>query len=264
MSFPTDILDVFDYDDAKHPEMSLLSMNSKATVTNIRVRGFTRKGTIELSHIPTSDRAAATQEWPLPDYPIALQVDSNGAPDTGQTFVLVKLRHSGITKYVFVAGYIDSRTPLVWPGGNIANSLEGPGNEAVETGTDPAANVEISETIPTNAFRELESMKFSLVTDANVADRTVSIGIYDATPTLLFLIPFGAVQAASLTRTYYVLQGDQDKDAAFDAGGNIRMWIPKGLLTLPQGYKWATVTTNRQATDNFGAPITKLREWLQE
>jgi hypothetical protein len=45
-------------------------------------------------------------------------------------------------------GYITTNARLAWPGSPIESSVNGPGRLRSITGTDPAANVEISEAVP--------------------------------------------------------------------------------------------------------------------
>jgi hypothetical protein len=121
----------------------------------------------------------------------------------------------------------------------------------LRTGTDPAANVEITETL-TTTFKQVYAVRFRLVTDANAANRTVNLIIDDGT-NILWQKAAGAVQAASLTRDYLFTTGVTD-GAAFDANGLIVMALPPYFPMLP-GFRIRTTTTNRQVGDNFGAPL---------
>lgn len=124
------------------------------------------------------------------------------------------------------------------------------------TGTDPAANVEISETVPDRRRWRLLGIVFTLVTSVDVIDRTVVLIIDDGTNTLVS-IPSTTTQAASETKVY---QYAQRPGAQVDVGDNF--YIPIPYLTLKGGYRIRTATAGRQAADNFGAPQLLIEEWI--
>jgi len=129
----------------------------------------------------------------------------------------------------------------------------------IRDGTDPAANVEISQavsalTAPTgqDLVVDLWAVKATLVTDATVATRTVTFTIDDGAGNVLFTKVSPATQAASLTRVYYFYRDLVTEDASFDAGGNIKLRLPP--IPLKPAWRFITSTANRQSTDNWGAP----------
>lgn len=114
--------------------------------------------------------------------------------------------------------------------------------------TDPAANTELSYTIPSGQLFELYAVNFNLVTDATVATRRVTLVVDDGTN--IFAKSASLVtQAASLTYNYTFGVGAADRSAV--AGTDVLQDIP-GPLFLAGGYKIRTVTTAIQATDNYG------------
>lgn len=115
--------------------------------------------------------------------------------------------------------------------------------------SDPAANTEISYTIPTGQIFELYAANVTLVTDANAANRRVVLTIDNGT-TVFVKAPSPQVQAASLTYNYTFAVGAPER-ATVD-GTDMSVKLP-GPLFLPGGYRILTVTASRQATDNFGA-----------
>lgn len=128
---------------------------------------------------------------------------------------------------------------------------------SVVTGTDPAANTEVSETVPANARWQLLSVRVQLVTDATAANREVALQFDDGT-TPYFNSSAAANQAASLTRQYTAASAiTRGADAT---GTGIQIALPASELWLPAGHRIRTSTTNRQATDNYGAPTLLVRE----
>lgn len=114
--------------------------------------------------------------------------------------------------------------------------------------TDPAANTEISTTVPANQLWLLLGARVSLVTDANVANRTVAFTIDDGT-TVVQRYTSPSVQAASLTYGYTYTAGGSN---ATVLGNEVVVGIGQNIMLAP-GYRLKTVTTNIQATDNYGA-----------
>lgn len=144
---------------------------------------------------------------------------------------------------------------LAFADGSIATE----GTPTSVTGTDPAANQEISETVPTGKRWRVQAVQFSLVTDATVANREVVVVVDDGTSTL-FQSPAGANQAASLTWAYSV--GNVGSPVAGTTATTVRQIVLPNLL-LPAGSRIRTATTNRQSGDNFGAPKLLVQEYVQ-
>jgi len=124
------------------------------------------------------------------------------------------------------------------------------------TGPDPAANVQISETVPDRRRWRLLSFRFAFTCDANVADRTVTLAINDGTSTLYYL-PSDTVQVATQLRTYYY---HLQPVPQYIVGTNFQLPLPPILLT--SGFKIITATANMQAGDDFAAPQFLVEEWI--
>lgn len=114
--------------------------------------------------------------------------------------------------------------------------------------TDPAANTELSFTVPSNQLLEVWSLNFTLVTDANAATRRVVLTIDDGT-TVWHRTASQVTQAASLTQVYTFAVGAPDRSAV--AGTDVYQALAGPLLLRP-GYRIKTVTASIQATDNYG------------
>lgn len=145
-------------------------------------------------------------------------------------------------------------------GGVFEGSLSGFGNVRSIAGTDPAAGLEISETVPTNARWRLKVLRGALVTTANTGDREPHLRLTDGTNDIFYL-PAGASQTASLTRNYQWSNIGAQVDAAVSTE---RAKIMVESLQILQAYTVGTTTSNIQANDNWGAPRLLVEEWIEE
>lgn len=249
--------------------LRVTSFNSAASVRlSIVGRQLLATGRVVSSadaHTPNTDRTAASSLLTMAEgWLQSVSVfASGGTPRDGQCFVLVEIvrgRTGAVTPLgLLVSGYVTDTQPLGWPGTPIRRSAQPPGAVRAVTGTDPAAGVEISETVPTNARWRLLSLLAALVTDATVANREAALVVDDGTNNQV-RAPAGVNHAASLTRTYNFHPWANRFTIAQDA--TITPPIPD--LWLPGGFRIQTITTNLQAGDNWGAPQLLIEELIED
>lgn len=162
------------------------------------------------------------------------------------------------TVQTLLAGYIHSTFQPSWPPGYAEPAVGGKGNIRSITGTDPAANTEVSETVPTHALWRPLALRVRLVTDGTAATRLVHVLLDDGTTTLV-LVPAAATQVASLTRDYSAAPFGV---TVTTSATEILIPLPSGIL-LRAGHRIRTSTENLQATDNYGAPQLLVEEWIE-
>lgn len=122
------------------------------------------------------------------------------------------------------------------------------------TGTDPAANVEISDTVPAGETWLIHSILTELTTDANAANRTVRLSFTDGTEFEFHIDATNQTATQITSRQYKAINNE------VVAGLNRVFDLNAGLILAP-GTVISTTTTNLQATDNWAAPlyyVTKL------
>jgi hypothetical protein len=216
-------------------------------------------------HAPSSDRSLVSTRHDLAEgFLLSLTVEEVGTVvRRGRLFVQVAIDRGGavggIPTELLVSDYATDNQVLGWPGGLLRSSLDGPGLLGIATGSDPAAGAEISLTVPTNVRYRLIFARFSLVTDATVADRRVHVQVDDGN-TLLLELAAADVQAAGLTRNYNCAI---DGFARAAQGSEIFLPLPADLL-LFQAWRFRTLTTNLQAGDNFSVVRLITEEWIEE
>lgn len=263
LSFPNSW--AFDMNDA----LRVTSFNGAAGVTVVlEGRFLSREGEIgvfRFQHTPNTDRSSKSETYAMGDgWLLNCQVRAlAGTPRRGQCFVLVEVvRGLGATQEplgALLQNYVSATSRLAWPGSPMSESACPPGALRSLTGTDPAANVEISETVPTNARWRLLALIATLVTDANVAAREAALTIDDGTA-VVGRFPAGQNQAASLTTRYVWASG----------GGRFAIVSDRTIVTpipdiwLPDGFRLKTVTTALQATDNWSAPQLFVEELIED
>lgn len=214
---------------------------------------------------PATDRSLSTfvaslgEGWLLSCVVFA----STGTPRRGQCYVAVDVIRganvAGAALATLVQGYLSSQERRAWPGTLLESMATGPGALRSVTGTDPAANVEISEVVPTNARWRLLAVVATLVTDANVANRDPALTLDDGA-TVIGRYPAGQNIAASLTtRVVWAAAGSR-----FTIAGDRTIVVPIPDVWLADGFRLKTVTTLLQATDNWGAPQLFIEELIED
>jgi len=221
--------------------------------------------TFEFGHTPNTDRSKAESTYTLTTGRLidVAVTPKSGAPYRGHCYVTLGLarRTAPTTEYYqdLAKGYVTAAGGLIWPGGPYLDSVEGPGLLRSITGTDPAAGVNIIETVPTNARWQLHLMRAVLVTDITAVDRRGDFVLDDGATTLFLL--FGATtQAASLTYTYQLAEYEYIPAVV---GTYVQYSLPS-FGKLLQGWRIRIATDNLQAGDNWGAPQLEVEEWIEE
>jgi hypothetical protein len=242
--------------------------STPGTLTDLFVRMLLPDGSImpmSFRTAPSSDRLSNSTRFNLPEgFILTLTVtNQQGLNRRGNVYVQVFITRQGAlntdTSAVLLGDYVTSGFVPGWPGGRVISSIEGPGLLRSITGTDPAAGVEISETVPTNARWRLIAARFTFTTSVTVANRTVALVIDDGV-NIYYAIVAPAAQAASVGIDYNVgALGVQPALAFFNH------WLPTPPdFLLLQGHRIRTVTQNLQVGDNFAAPQLFVEEWIEE
>lgn len=245
------------------------SFNSASGVTlAIEGRQFTVDNAFKAfreRHVPNTNRTAATSTFHLGEgWLVDLQVRaSGGTPRRGECFVVVEVIR-GFTGDVqptttLIQGYVCDTSNRAWPASPLELSTEGPGNLRSIVGTDPAAGIEIIETVPTNARWRLVGMRAVLVTDATVANRTVSLVFDDGVNAFTATIA-SIAQTASQTNPYFFAEYGVITAVALVV---VMVPLPTSVL-IPQGGRIRTLTGGIVAGDNWAAPTYEVEEWIED
>jgi hypothetical protein len=214
---------------------------------------------------PTTDRVITTQSFAMTEGWLlsADLVAVSGSPRRGQCWARVQFTfgRNGVADAfgTVLQGYITDTAGLSLNGSLIGSSADGPGVIRSITGTDPAAGVEISETVPTNARWRVFGVAATLVTDATVANREAALVLDDGT-TVNSRSPSRFNHAASLTRLYSFAPQHRIVAVATDTTQTPPM--PDAILM--GGARVRTITTNLQAGDNWSAPQLLVEEWIED
>lgn len=217
-------------------------------------------------HTPNSDRTVATTLYNVGEgFLLNVQIRAtSGTPRIGQIFAILDLvRGTGSTVQPLAtlwSGYVTDTTPCGWPGVVPMRSTDGPGVIRSITGTDPAAGLEISETVPTNARWSLLALRAALVTDGTVANRVAQLTLDDGT-TVFDVSPWTSNHTAGLTFQYNWAQGYGSTVAG--ASSNLGLSLPRDMR-LMGGFRIRTVTAAIVAGDNWGAPQLLVEEWIED
>lgn len=132
-----------------------------------------------------------------------------------------------------------------------ARGASGNGTLRSVTGTDRAANTEITETVPAGKVWRIQAFKATIVCDAQAANRSVHL-IYDDGTNILW----GATALSTGIATGgYIVTGAIG--APYQTSTSVQNYssIPLPDIPLGPGCRITTLTTNMQTGDNWGAPI---------
>jgi len=214
-------------------------------------------------HIPNADRTVATDRFSLPEcFLLHLQVRiKTGSLIRGQCFISTAIVRGRAGASVLVsslfADYVTDTTFPTYPRSPISHSIAGPGSIRSITGTDPAAQVEISETVPPGARWNILAVRFTLVTLAVVADRLVHLHLDDGTNTFADVCVTTA-HTASTTKVYNFANFGSTQLAPVNC-----LYIPLPPLPLLAGYRIRTETENFAIDDDLSAPQLLVEEWME-
>lgn len=214
---------------------------------------------------PTADRAANTFEFAIGEgYLLNVSVfASSGTPKRGQCFIRLQvIRGNGASAIVLgtiAQGYVTAGRDLAWPGSPLENSTAGDGYLRSIIGTDPAAGMMMSETVPTGARWDVLALAIRLATDATAVTRRVEI-LYTDGINRYMRVANPATMGASDSQLFFWGQG-LPLTTLVEPGANQAGLISN--LSLIGGHEVGTLVDYMQAGDNLAAPLLLVREWLE-
>jgi len=234
---------------------------------HIKARVLTPEGRIQTSawtHMPNSDRTQATTYHDLGEgFLLGVMVLAPGLPyRRGHCWCLATLQRGrgavGLLEHLLIADYVTQSGRLVWPGGQIRSSVEGPGLIRSVAGADPAAGAEILVTVPAGARWRIISAYYTLQTDVTVPNRSHSL-VWDDGAAILGRSDPGHWHPASYPMSYSA--------GAFGHGPVtflvcVDVNLPQYLILLA-GYRLRSVTLALAAGDNYTAPQLLVEEWIE-
>ncbi len=217
------------------------------------------------TQVPNSDRSAKTsifagREGLLTNVQVRVITGTSVVGLIGALLEIVRGQTGGVQPLgTLLQGYVTSATRLAWPGSAITPLPGGVGRLRVIVGTDPAAGVEISETVPTGARWKLKAFAFTLVASAAAANRTPVLTIDDGA-NIVWETGTNVAQIANQTAKYRAGNG-----VPFLLFGTLMYNLPlPEEMSLPAGSRIRTVTGALDAGDNYGPPIYLVEETLEQ
>lgn len=188
-------------------KFELVVRSNQTTQRTIEIRGFTRSGRINIKHIGTSTTVLTETIQQVGDIPIMLAVVPTALANShGDLYVSVSLRVDGDISIPLVAGYVTQAKGLSWPNTNLGELVPAHGGTNSIQVTAPAAGAEWTHTVSANRIWHIRSITCTMVADANVATRTLTItATHLGTSNIQGAANF--TQAANETRTYTLAAG---------------------------------------------------------
>lgn len=242
---------------------------NSATGVVLRMTGYLRhrdgsRTTLSETLTPTADRVATTLDViPGEGFLESLIIQATaGSPVRGECYVsavhFMGSAAAGVALGLIRQGYVQLGSLWSFPQVKSEDSISGHGAIRSITGTDPAAGVEISETVPAGALWRLITLLTILQADATVISRRPALHISDGSTVFFKSSNPGTFAANATGNVNWTAAGDE---SAVTILAN-RALLPNYLL-LSAGFVITTVTANLQAADDWGAPQLLVEEWIQ-
>ena len=156
-----------------------------------------------------------------------------------------------------IAGYLDPYSALDWPDVFRVRPGEGQGAIRAIFWPTPAAGAEIDSGALPAGKHKIMALGFRFTTDATVANRTISMQIWEPSGGVIAQILAAGTQAASITRQYTFTIGINDTAAAAPQVSEAKM--PDIMLTGT--CELHTVTNGLQAGDRFTQVVGMEQFW---
>lgn len=237
-----------------------VTTSSLLTAKAVTVQGMTKSGIFQFKIITASSNAPQTDDFVIPDVPVFVVVrDSGNSFWQGDCFVTMDIIANGDYLYHLGSGYIYGQKEISYPQVTNDDQRRSQGGFYFPTTTNPAANNEISESVSSLELWLVKSIRIQLTTDANAANRTVTLRVTTSGGSILLSIPPVAVQVASKTVNYTYAPGLNNIADATTLDQTIG--FPQDFL-MQESYKFVTVTTNRQVGDDFTAPNILVEKFI--
>lgn len=225
----------------------------------LRIRGATREGLFTFRVIPDANYQLTESTFGLPDIPLWISVvDPENQYIQGKCFVSISLAVNGDIVQQLVSSYVSGNHWASWPLTMNEYGRPTPAQIITYNSSNPDAGAQHSFGPPGNTLWLLKALRFSLVTDATVANRVVHIVFSTGGFSTIDCISATA-QAASLTRSYSCYPGISGGAAADD--NDIIIPIPAGLI-LGGGDKIKTTITGGVAGDDWGAAQAFVEQYI--
>lgn len=218
------------------------------TLTEFTITGMTKEGPFAFKFESATSDNIQNFTFNIPDVPIAISLAKTGSGFSNiAAHATVHLSINNTRILVLCQGIINQLYGISYPSAAELTTIQRNGLYVAVVGTDPAAGAELNKTIPDNRIIEVAAISFELTTDANAADRTVTVFIEGDSG-------FKVIRASTVTQqaneviTYSLIPGGTNQASV--ANDQTEIAIPAGIV-LEADSVVRTVTTNRQAGDQF-------------
>ena len=233
-----------------------LELVAYAAVTNaIFIVGLTREGVIKHTFLHSGDGTDEGAIFQIPDIPIVLTVFTESASvERGEYWASIFLLVNGEKVMKLCSGYISKQSAINFPATQSESERDGGGVLQTISVDSPAAGSDWSEAMAGNQMQRLRSVHARLVTDANVADRSVHLEVEEHSSFRDLNFFSGVKQPASTTREYTfapvfgLLAYEDDNDIIIPIPANMAINSARDVGTatvnLQVGDQWSEIRVN--------------------
>jgi hypothetical protein len=229
-------------------KFELVLNGASPTPEDLVISGATREGLFSFRMKTDAGQILTEAKFQVPDIPIWISVFAPIANlRRGDCWASVRLRMSENDIHQLCSGYIYGKIGITWPAVNFEKPEPIEGHVVTSLTSSPGAGDEFDIDFASKTSNLVKVIKFTFVTDANVADRTVAL-LLDVGNIEGIRIISATPQAAGLTKTYHCFANSPG--GAVAGNGAILMPLPAQCL-IQGGGGIKSVTENLQAGDYF-------------
>lgn len=248
-------------------EGSAFSLVLKGITTisdDLTIRGFTKEGPFTLKYRTVGDGNPETKTFRIPDVPIFIQISDESLHFPSQsTYFNLFLAIDGSIVGQMCAGNVSIGQSISYPITQFTQARPGGGFLRTATvGSAPGAGSDFGDSLCGDGLTwRIMGFRMKLITDANVANRRVHF-IFKHTGTSKIIQEYFSDidQTASQTINYQIQPVGVIPDSL--DSGVIIVPMPANLI-VNAAIELNTLTVNKQAGDQWAAPVFYAEEWLE-
>lgn len=225
----------------------------------VNLKAITRSGILNMNVITTADGKLSAGVTGIDDFPIMISAsDPTDAFLPNQCWVNISLELNKDEHISLASGFVYIDKGVTWPNASLVDAVPGRGFITEVASANPAANAELTLTVPDGELWQVKAISTHFTADANVADRVPHF-VFTGPGGLLIhtwaAAVFAASEAAFISCAKWgLISGVSNMD-------DFRIEMPSDIW-LPPASTITSVTQNLQAGDDYTAMVVLVEKFF--